>query len=320
MGNFLLGLFTTIYGLLYSRNKILNKFYSPFRYLLRETANCLLPKYLCNENTIINKPVAKNCLVSFTSFPARINEVWMVVECLKRQSVLPEKIILWLSKNQFPSAEDVPNNLKQREDSLFEIQMVDEDIRSHKKYYYVMSKYPDKAFITCDDDVFYHPDMIKNLLETSKKYPGCIIANVSSEMTYDGRGELLPYVQWKNNYRPFASYNRVQIGIGGVFYPPNCLNELVLNKALFIELAPYADDLWLSLMARLNKTPIVQSKKNRLSLPIENGSPSLSTVNNGEKNMNDVQIGRMRNWLKQEQLPDIYSEEYIVKYSEKERK
>lgn len=303
----LLYLFTNFYGALNNYEGVPFWVLTPFRRLIRLLANCFLPHYLSKSNCK-KVSIEDELIVSFTSFPARINEVWMVVESLKRQSVLPEKIILWLSKKQFPTTEDIPQNLKKCEDSLFEIRMVDEDLRSHKKYYYVMSEFPDKTFITCDDDVFYHPNMIKDLVDASKKYPGCIIANVSSEMSYGSDGELLPYLQWKSNFKPYASINRVQIGIGGVLYPPNCLNEHVLNKQLFLELAPLADDLWLNLMARLNRTPVVQGKKNRLTLPIENGSPSLSSVNNGEKNMNDVQIGKMRNWLEKENLPDVYND------------
>lgn len=303
--------YTALYGSLQNIEGMPVWVLSPARRIIRKLSNHRLPLFLAKP-TRKKGQITKGLIVSFTSFPARIKEVWMVVESLKRQTMLPEKIILWLSKKQFPSIEDIPQNLKQCEDSLFEIRMVDEDIRSHKKYYYVMSEYPDKAFITCDDDVFYHPDMIKDLVEASKMFPGCIIANVSSEMSYGCDGELLPYVQWKSNFKPYASINRVQIGIGGVLYPPNCLNEHVLNKQLFLELAPLADDLWLSMMARLNRTPVVQSKSYRLSLPIENGSPSLSNVNNGVQNMNDVQIGRMRGWLKREQMPDIYSREYQV--------
>lgn len=307
----LLRFYTTVYGSLQNIGSMPILVLSPIRRIIRKLSNYWLPQFLAKP-TQRRGSITKDLVVSFTSFPARINEAWMVVESLKRQTVLPEKIILWLSKKQFPSNEDVPQNLRQCEDSLFEIRMVEDDIRSHKKYYYVMSDFPDKTFITCDDDVFYHPDMIKDLMEASKQCPGCIIANVSSEMSYGSDGKLLPYVQWKSNFKPYASSNRVQIGIGGVLYPPGCMNEYVLNKQLFLELAPLADDLWLSMMARLNKTPVVQSKSNRLSLPIENDSPSLSNVNNGEKNMNDVQIERMRNWLKREQMPDIYDREYQV--------
>jgi len=306
-----LSFYTSFYGALQNIGIMPIWVFSPLRRIIRSLSNKRLPHHLDKPVQQTGK-ITKGLIVSFTSFPGRINDVWMVVESLKRQSVLPEKIILWLSKQQFPSIEDIPLNLKTREDSLFEIRMVDEDIRSHKKYYYVMSEYPDKAFITCDDDVFYHPDMIKDLVTASEKYPDCIIANVSSEMSYGSDGELLPYVQWKENYRPYASRNRVQIGIGGVLYPPKCLNMQVLDKQLFLELSPLADDLWLSLMARLNKTPVVQSKSHRLSLPIENGSPSLSNVNNGVQNMNDVQIGRMRDWLKREKKPDVYDKGYQV--------
>lgn len=308
----ILCIFTSAYGFLYSKTHVINIIYSPFRFLLRKSANLFLPYILKKNNKTHIHSIENGVIVSLTSFPARIDKVWMVIECLKRQSVLPGKIILWLSKDQFPTENCIPDSLKRQVDKLFEIRMVDGDIRSHKKYYYVLQEYPVKTFITCDDDVFYHPNTIKNLIYASRKYPNAIIANVSSEMTYSESGELLPYVEWRNNFKPYASHNRVQIGIGGVLYPPGSLHELVLRKDLFIKLSPMADDLWLSLMARLKKTPVVQSKKNILNLPIEDGSPSLSNVNNGEKNMNDVQIGNMRSWLKEEKLPDVYENKYVV--------
>ena len=307
----LLSLFTKSYGALQNYGGMPFWVMTPFRRIIRKLANRILPHYLAKP-VKHDGTIEKNLIISFTSFPARINDVWMVIESLKRQTVLPEKIILWLSKDQFPNVNDIPDSLKQREDNLFEIRLVDGDIRSHKKYFYAMTEFPDKTFITCDDDVFYPPNMVKNLITAARMYPGCIIANVSSEMTYDENGVLLPYVEWKNNFKPYASRNRVQIGIGGVLYPPNCLSEMVLRKDLFTKLSPMADDLWLSLMARLTHTPVVQSSKNILNLPIEDGSPSLSSVNNGEKNMNDVQICNMRNWLKDESLPDIYDKKYVV--------
>ena len=312
----IISIFTSAYGRLYSKNHVINIIYSPFRFFLRRSANLFLPYFLKKSNKKALFPSIENgVIVSLTSFPARINKVWLVIECLKRQSVLPDKIILWLSKDQFPNESDIPESLKQRVGNLFEVRLVDGDIRSHKKYFYAMTEFPGKAFITCDDDVFYHSNMVKNLVVASKMYPGCIIANNSTEMTYNKDGALLPYIEWKNNFRPYASKNRVQIGIGGVLYPPGCLHELVLRKDLFSKLSPMADDLWLSLMARLNKTPVVQSEKNILNLPIEDSSPSLSSVNNGEKNMNDLQIANMRRWLKEEMLPDIYNVDFVIEYT-----
>src|SRR5690606_5759236 len=49
-------------------------------------------------------------IVSFTSFPGRIDQVWIVAELLLRQSFKPDAVILWLSEEQFPDRQ-VPKNL-----------------------------------------------------------------------------------------------------------------------------------------------------------------------------------------------------------------
>ncbi len=305
-----LNLLTKSYGKLHSYRGIPYWVLTPFRRIIRRVTNVFLPNYLAK---IHRQRLNNRCdvIVSLTSFPARINTVWMVVESLKNQTLRPMKIILWLSKEQFPTKQDIPNSLWECEDSLFEVRIVDGDIRSHKKYYYVLQEYPDKSFVTCDDDIYYHPKMLQKLVETGKRYQGCIIANDTAEMKWDGEGKLKSYKDWGRDPKAYSSKNLVQIGIGGVLYPPHCLCNYVTRMDLFTRLAPLADDLWLSLMARLNGTPVIQAPDYTLPLPIESNAPTLSSENNGN-NMNDQQIIKMREWLQQEGLEDVYGSDYNI--------
>lgn len=306
-----LDFFTGVYGKLHNYPGVPFWILTPFRKMVRGAANAILPGYLARKSQV-STVSGKGIIVSFTSFPARINDVWQVVESLKNQSVRPEKIILWLSKEQFPKPDDVPQSLKEREDALFEIRMVDGDIRSHKKYYYAMQEYPNKTVVTCDDDIYYHKDMLRTLIEASKRYPHCIIANTTKKMSFSEYKELSSYAEWKEINTPYASENRVQIGEGGVLYPSGCLYNLVLRKDLIAELAPLADDLWLNMMARLKNTPVVHSGKTIFPLPIVSEAPKLTSVNNGVENMNDVQIRNMRKWLIENGMPDVYSPDYRI--------
>ena len=230
-----LSFFTRFYGKLHNYPGVPFWFLTPLRKCVRNWANRVLPKYLAKPHDKKGK-VEKDFIISFTSFPARINDVWLVVESLKNQRLLPEKIILWLSLEQFPEKKGIPDSLWKEVDDLFEIRMVEGDIRSHKKFFYVMQEFPDKTFITCDDDIYYHPDTLKNLVEASKQFPGCIIANTARRIEYDKKGELKPYTSWKTKLIPFDSDNLIQIGVGGVLYPPLALHELTLRKDLFTRL------------------------------------------------------------------------------------
>ena len=299
-----LSLFTKLYGVL--RNYGMPFWVmTPLRRSVRSLANWYLPRYLA-------KPVApsnlydNSLIVSLTSFPGRINDVWQVIESLKRQTVKPSKIILWLSLKQFPSKNQIPKSLTKIEDDLFSIRLVDEDFRSHKKYFYSFRDFPDKTIITCDDDVYYDEDMIRRLVDTAKRFPNCIISN------YDNDGALLPYLKWSSDMRPYESDNLLQIGAGGVLYPPGCLHDFVLNSDVFMDVCPLADDIWLNSMARLKGTPVVKSAKNIQLLPVTNDAASLSSVNNGNLNYNDKQIEQLRNYFISNDLVDVYSSKYTV--------
>ena len=305
-----LNFFTKTYSLLHNYPGVPYWVLTPLRKAVRFGANKVLPKYLAKPHAYKGS-VEKGYILSFTSFPARINTVWQVVESLKNQSVLPEKIILWLSTSQFPTKEHIPDNLWKEEDDLFEIRMVEGDIRSHKKFYYVMQQYPEHAFITCDDDIYYHPDTLKNLIEASRRYPKSVIANVTRRIEYDDKGDLKPYRQWKKEESAYETENLIQIGAGGVLYPPKTLHALTLRKDLFFSLTPMADDIWLNCMARLNGTRVVQSAMKQMSLLINDKSPSLSKENiSGGKN--DEQISNLRKYLIENKLGDVYSAGYQI--------
>lgn len=283
---------------------------SPIRRVIRTLANQTLPKYL-RTPVLYSNNVAKGVIVSLTSFPGRIGIVWQVIETLKRQSIRPEKILLWLSKEQFPQERDIPAELRSLQDDVFTIRVVDDDLRSHKKYFYVMQEFSEYTIITCDDDVYYHPLLLEYLISASETHPNNIIANVTCQLGYES-GILLPYLEWQRNYKAFSSLNRVQIGIGGVLYPPNAISKKAFNPVLIKEIAPLADDLWLNCMSRLVKTPVMQSNLYYLPIEIISDSSSLHSVNNGAENMNDVQINKIREYLRTQGLDDVYSAEYQV--------
>lgn len=307
-----LDLLCKIYGKLWNRNKLPVWFLSPFRKVVREFANWILPMKLKKDIKLCDCDLNNDIIVSLTSFPARINEVWKVIECLKRQTVLPEKILLWLSKEQFPTDESVPPNLLDLQDNLFQIRFVDGDIRSYKKFYYALKEYPEKTLITCDDDQFYDPNLVKRLLDNSKRHPGCIISNKTLKIVFNEEGELMPYTKWEIRRQPGLNADNLQIGVGGVLYPPHCLDEMVLREDLFLSLSPLADDIWLNVMARLSHTPVVQASPIVLTLPIKlDMSTSLQKVNIGQ-NMNDKQILQIRRYLQMHGKEDVYSSSYHV--------
>lgn len=307
-----LKIFTRWYGALNNVTIVPFWVLSPLRLMIRCLANAYLPHYL-RKNRINESPREYGLIVSLTSYPARINDVWKVVECMKRQSVRPEKIILWLYKGQFPNEyASLPFDLINEIDDEFEVVFVDKNLRSHTKYYYAFKRFPDKTIITCDDDVYYDVDMIKRLIDTSKKYPNCITANHTRKIRYIS-SVLSPYLQWSQEEIPYDSANLLQLGVGGVLYPPYSMYELTLHDDIFMSIIPMADDIWLNCMARLKGTPIVQTSKSVLLMDIVIKTPKLTDINNGAENLNDKQIKTLRSYLIKNGLRDVYASDFYIK-------
>lgn len=278
--------FVDLYGVLKKNNVIVNRVLSPLRRLVRGVSNKILPTYLSQTNNRIGYEQVEEIIVSFTSFPARIGNVWQVVECMKRQTIRPSKIILWLSSQQFPNEDSIPQSLKDREDDIFVIRLVDGDIRSHKKYYYVSKEYSDSLVFLIDDDIYYPSYILEKSVEIYKNTPKSVICNYGCQIRFDSRGYHFPYSQWLDS----DSQEDVFFGSGGgtLFRPSDMYTDLT-KKDLALKLAPNADDIWLNAMARIEGLKIVRIS-NRLILPIYNKEDvTLDSLNNGNS-QNDIQI------------------------------
>lgn len=293
--------FSKSYGFFYNRIGLSPFFLSLPRFLIRKTANLLLPK----SKTIKNKNNVKiNAIVSLTSFPKRFSNLWLVIESIKNQSYLPKKIILWLSQEELNNIK-LPQSLQDEIDTNFEIRLVPANFKSHNKYYYAFKFFPNETIITLDDDILYHPDTLKYLWDKSKENPNTIITNKAHEIIFDQNGPL-PYNQWMSATDLDEYHNPLQLGYTGVLYPPNIMPSLTLNNDIFMSICPMADDLWLNAMARFNNIPIIKSDFKYILLELQSKeAPKLSTQNVGF-NKNDEQLNKIRKYLKQNHNKDPY--------------
>ncbi len=240
--------------------------------------------YLLNQ-----EPRDQKVIVSFTSFPKRIGTVWLVVETLLRQTYKPDMIILWLAKSQFPTMDDLPEELTRLQKCGLTIRFCD-DLRSHKKYYYAMQEFPEDLIILVDDDTFYSYDMVEKLVQMHRKHPDDIVCMTPTMIT---AVQDLPskWVSPKCSEHIEHSYFAQPYSGQGTLYPPHCLDEeYAFDKEKIMELCPYADDLWLKLMSMRKGTCVTSIYKYR-SIPVNiygTAAGSLYYIN-GENKQNDVQ-------------------------------
>lgn len=211
----------------------------------------LYPKRLNGNDDIV---------VSLTSFPKRIEKVWMVIDSIFHQKVQPGKIYLYLSKEEFPcERKDLPKRLLGYEKLGLNICFREYNLMPHKKYFYALQDFSDKCVITIDDDIYYRNDLINNLLELHKKYPHSICANKVCQVSFDENKKFRPYSQWKALFCCHApSLFNVALGYGGVLYPANIFykKDIFCTKVL-TGLALRADDLWLKVHEILQNIEVV---------------------------------------------------------------
>ena len=199
-------------------------------------------------------------VISMTSFPAAAPYAVGAIRSLLSGSVLPDRIVLYLTYSQFEGGV-LPEDLLQleRENPVFEIRNYDRDIRSYRKLIPALIDFPEAVVVTVDDDVAYHPDMLREMLDLHARIPDAILAQRAKHIR-PGK----PYRKWKK-YRWYhflfkrihRSFLTLQTGVGGVLYPPHALREDMLDVGLFTQLAPTTDDIWFWAAGVANGFPVI---------------------------------------------------------------
>ena len=202
-------------------------------------------------------------IVAFTSYKERINYCNLVIDSLLNGSIKPYKIVLTLYKDDLTYV--TPELKKQIKENLVELIIADKDLKSHKKYFYVMQKYREYPIITCDDDCILQYDFVESLVNNYKKFPYCVSARRVHKKTYEDNGNVKVYKKWIRHYDKelLPSYDLVAIGVGGILYPPNILN---ISENNLEDIYKYisVDDIYLHYLELKNNVPIawVPNKKN----------------------------------------------------------
>lgn len=235
----------------------------------------------------------RRLIVSLTTIPSRIETVWIPIMCMLRQTVRPDKIILWLGKDKFDGVK-LPDKLIRLQKKGLEIKYC-EDIRAHTKYYYTMQLYPKDYIVTIDDDIYYRKRMIKGLLLTMKKYPGRVCAHWVWEMRCTKGGKFLPSKLFKGGetaeHIQKPSHMLLALGVGGILYPPECVGKETFCLDNIMNLSYAQDDVWLKAMEILKNTEVAKvEEKYKPDIIIENTQKIALKNSNVNGNQNDVQL------------------------------
>tara|TARA_R110001583_G_scaffold181353_1_gene338566 strand:+ start:10217 stop:11095 length:879 start_codon:yes stop_codon:yes gene_type:complete len=239
----------------------------------------------------------KDLIISLTSYKPRFATLYPTILSLVQQKVVPNIIVLWVSEEDY---DYLPDNIIKLQgavnnrNTIFTISKT-ADIGPYTKIIPTLENYKESFIVTADDDIYYPSWWLKNLL---KEYGGSnseIICYLAHEITFDSRtNNIKSYGAWiKNKSNDVDSLLGFPLGVGGVLYPPNSLNELVTNRDVFLKESPMADDIWLFWMARLNNS-ITKKTKKKFSAICWPDSQKVGLLNNNvQNNKNDEKIKNM---------------------------
>ncbi len=231
---------------------------------------------LAKNDYLFRDKLRPNVIISLTSYPARINTVHIPIQEMLQQTVKADHIILWLASEQFPNKEnDLPQALIELTEKGLEIRWCEEDLKSHKKYYYAMQEYPNDIIITIDDDLHYSPYLVETLLNSYKDYPRAVSAMRVHLMLKDKNKpeKIAPYAFWKKEYSKWLHIPSLQLFAtsgAGTLFPPYCMSKVLFDKDIIKNICLYADDIWFKVAQVMCNTPVVLANSDQRLRYIEN--------------------------------------------------
>jgi len=244
----------------------------------------------------LNDNKKQKIIVSLTSFPERIPDIFFNLYSLLNQTFQPDMIILWLAEEQFPRKEnDIPKRVLNLQQYGLTIKWC-KDVKSYKKLIYSLQEYPDDIIVTADDDIYYPENWLELLYNSYLREPEHIHCHRAHRITFNDTGKIDLYKNWswcissqESTYLNFCTTG------GGVLYPPGSLYKDAFNEQLFMKFCPTADDIWFWAMAVLNNTKIRIVDKNITNLiytnpEVEFGVKNGSTLFKENLNANNEQL------------------------------
>lgn len=203
----------------------------------------------------INRPLGQRVadldrpvIVSLTSYGHRLETCHLTLSCLLAQTVLPNKIILWLTQKD---SENVPESLKRMLNGRISLG-ISTDLRSYKKLIPSLINFPGSYIVTVDDDWYFPPTWLSELISAHDFSSSNVTAHRVHMITRDGQGAVMPYHLWKrtSGEKLEASADLFPTNGAGTLFPPGSLHPDVLDVTSFQELAPTSDDIWIYCMLR----------------------------------------------------------------------
>lgn len=237
----------------------------------------------------------KELIVSLTSYGNKLQLLYLTIESLFHQTIKPNRIIVWLDETKYSDINSLPMTLLSQKKRGLEIRLC-KDVRSYTKLVPAVENFPDSVIITVDDDILYPVDFVERLVKAYNQDSSKVYFYRGHAVMFRSDGKPAPYIEWVKKGANGSSIYNLPTGVSGVLYPPHCFHEDILNSKLFLDLCPYADDVWFKAMTMLKgvecqhiPTPHFDKLFIPLDIDEENSLQNKNVINGG----NDIQIKKV---------------------------
>lgn len=271
------------------------------RRFIKVTYNLIIPVYFIirllffKKNSLKKKSI--DLIVSMTSFKKRINKTWISVVSIFLQVTKPNRIILWLSIDEFSSIKQVPLLLKFLMRYGLEIKFCNSNYLGHKKYIHLEHNMINSIIITVDDDIIYNKYLISTLLDYHHNNANSICCSLAYVVKINDLG-FEPYSYWppalQNQYDNYV----FPVGAGGVLYPPDFFKNFLFEFAVINDICLYADDIWLFVVSRYIGYKSLKVPFHSSYLPLIYLNNSTLYQSNVINKKNDIQLNNVYNYFK----------------------
>lgn len=250
-----------------------------------------------------------NITVNITTTNNRLNLCSQTVWSLLNQSVLPGKVMIWVSKEAYL----IDKGIDREPDwvaNLNKIRNIIEfrwttNIGPYRKLFPALDEADeDQIIVYADDDTIYKENWL-NLL-TTKFQEHNEEKIVASRVRINKRnllGQYKTYMLWPISQEEVELYKDYLItGVGGAILKKSHIKESLLRNRDYLTICPKTDDLWISEIIARSGTPVLAYPKAMREILFIKHDHSLSKQNTATskgfigKTLNKIKINTLGQW------------------------
>jgi hypothetical protein len=180
--------------------------------------------------------------VSLTTWAPRLNLLPLTLLTLVRQSVLPEKIVVWITEKDLALLD---RTFRYRFEGVGVEFRTCEDLGPHKKWFFTRELASDPMIVLADDDIFYSRRWLELLLSDCTQDNAYIAHRCHRILLRDET--IKDYGDWDFECRNYGASSHLLFatGGGGVLFQPQWIPSEFWDRETMMALCPKADDIWL---------------------------------------------------------------------------